>query len=268
MGEYEGSREGSGGEEEGFRGEDEGFRGEDEGFRGEDEGFRRQDEGSRGEEEGSRGEDMESEEEEVEPNPPKKRRKSKPQTKMDEKNKLEALREAKAVVQSKQMSEREAARVFGVPRSTLKTFISAPEDKPFMGKRGRKREKLDSEEAAMIEKYCDDRSKLGCGYNFKQLQSLFKEFFTRVCENSPNRRSGFETSNHLPPISWVYEFVRRGNLVLRSTLELGSARALLSVDTVVTWFDNVDECILTKPGLQEANMDPRRKFSTVRILMG
>ena len=207
-------------------------------------------------------------EQEVEQPPRKKRsiymtkRKLAEEKRQKGKEKLEALKQAKLMVQAGAKCL-PTARAFGLPATTLSDFIKAPAAvfQPFKGKKSKVlTEEEEQEVADMIVK----RKDIGHGMTFPQLQQTFQTLFKRLCAEDPTRKTGFEKNSQLPPMHFCYRFInRRACLSLRASMQLSPARAALSLHEVTQWYTNFETRVLSKPGMAEAFMDPRRICNAV-----
>ena len=121
------------------------------------------------------------------------------------------------------------------------------------------------EEENMIEDFLNRRAKLGCGFNFEQLQKLMQEILSRQVMADPTRVTGYEHINHLPTMSFVYRFVRRSSLALRSTMELDMKRAAITPDQITHWIQHVKDQVLSLPGMADAIEDSQRIFNVVSV---
>ena len=179
--------------------------------------------------------------------------------------KLGKLRKAKQDVLSAQTTLRQAAIIYNLPLTTLYDFIKAPEDKPFKPNRGRLSKVFTFEEEKQIEDFLKRRASLGCGYNYEQLRKLMQEVLVRQVKADPTRVTGYEKSNHLPNKDFVYRFVKRSSLVLRSTMELDMKRAHITPEQIKNWFVKVEKQVLSLPGVGDAIHDSRRIFNVVSV---
>ena len=92
-----------------------------------------------------------------------------------------------------------------------------------------------------------------------------QEILMRQVKEDPTRVTGYEKSNHLPNMQYVYRFVKRSTLVLRSTMELDMKRASITPEQINNWFLNVEKQVLTLPGVGDAIKDSRRIFNVVSV---
>ena len=92
-----------------------------------------------------------------------------------------------------------------------------------------------------------------------------QEVLVRQVKADPTRVTGYEKSNHLPNKDFVYRFVKRSSLVLRSTMELDMKRAHITPEQIKNWFVKVEKQVLNLPGVREAINDSRRIFNVVSV---
>jgi hypothetical protein len=208
-------------------------------------------------------EEMENVEQEVKKQYRTKRVK-KEQKRKEQQDKLERLKEGKRRVQNGEKC-RTVARELHLPESTLRDFVKSDESKPFKAGRGAPRSKVLTEaEEKMVEEMVEKRRRLGYGMNYHQLQKALQVLLTRLCQKDPARVSGFEGSNQLPHMAYVYRFVaRRSVLSLRAGMELSNSRAAVSKQEVDQWFKNLKETVLVRPGVAAALLDPSRVCNMV-----
>jgi transposase len=155
------------------------------------------------------------------------------------------------------------ARELQLPRSTLRDFLKGGESKPEQrgpGRgRGNRSKVLSEAEEKLVDTMVEKRRGLGYGMNFTQLQKALQVLLQRLCQKDLARVTGFEGSNQLPPMAYVYRLVaRRSVLSLRAGMELSNSRAAVSRESVAQWFQRVSETVLRQPGVAEAWLDPSR----------
>ena len=87
-----------------------------------------------------------------------------------------------------------------------------------------------------------------------------------LCASNPDKVSGWEEDNHLPPRDFAYNFAKRNVLSIRSTMELSKARSILTVKDLEIWHKYTEdglvvfnpkfrECFLDGSGKRILNMD-------------
>ena len=87
-----------------------------------------------------------------------------------------------------------------------------------------------------------------------------------LCASNPDKVSGWEEDNHLPPRDFAYNFAKRNVLFIRSTMELSKARSILTVKDLEIWHKYTEdglvvfnpkfrECFLDGSGKRILNMD-------------
>ena len=155
----------------------------------------------------------------------------------------EAVERALDVVRSKQMSLRKASKVFGIPYATLGDKL-----------RGRRpvtaspRTVLTSEEEIKLVKWMVELSKRGFGRTRNDMRDMVK----RILDDR-GEKTVFKDNR--PGKAWIAAFFKRHpELSERMSLALGKERAVVTRDTLKSWFeemklsiDAVDPTILTSP---------------------
>ena len=149
-----------------------------------------------------------------------------------------------------------AAERFGIPRTTLSNRLNGTYKN--IG-RGRRSSVFTDNEEKEIADAVDVRQGLGAGLDYPQLASFLQECLKELLEANPGRSSKFEDTDQLPNYDFCWRFVRRNNLVLRTTSELSKTRELLTEAEVRGWQE------LTYQNLVKENPeiwdDPRRLFN-------
>ena len=155
----------------------------------------------------------------------------------------EAVERALDVVRSKQMSLRKASKVFGIPYATLGDKL-----------RGRRpvtaspRTVLTSEEETKLVKWMVELSKRGFGRTRNDLRDMVK----RILDDR-GEKTVFKDNR--PGKAWIAAFFKRHpELSERMSLALGKERAVVTRESLKSWFeemklniDSVDPTILTSP---------------------
>ena len=99
-----------------------------------------------------------------------------------------------------------------------------------------------------------------CNLCFQQARSVLQNL------QNPDKVSGWEEDNHLPPRDFAYNFAKRNVLFIRSTMELSKARSILTVKDLEIWHKYTEdglvvfnpkfrECFLDGSGKRILNMD-------------
>ena len=213
-------------------------------------------------------EDQESDKEHDDEPPKKKKKvcmtkKRKAEVKREEaKAKFAALTEAKELVLAGAQCA-PTARQYGLPEATLRRFVKNPPG-AFKASRGRVSKVLNEEQEQEVVSGIIKRKNLGYGMTYSQLQASFQIIFQKLCAADPAKRTGFEATNQLPPMHYVYRFVdRRASVALRAGMQLTSSRAAFSLEDCAEWYRNFEDQILSKPEIAEAMLDPRRVCNAV-----
>ena len=170
----------------------------------------------------------------LEKNSHKKKKKTKEEIK-DEKRELhrQAL---EAFKQGQYPSVNSCASAYNISRKTLGRMIESNRD--FIGG-GRKSRIFTTEEEAKLVSFVSHRMSLGCGLDFSQLSLVIQELAIAVKSSNKDREFPSTWEELFPPQPYVRTFIRRNNLVLRSTLNLNLARAVLTVVDLKKWFDDL-----------------------------
>ena len=122
------------------------------------------------------------------------------------------------------------AKHFEVCHTTLGYLVKSGRE--FTGS-GRQSSVFTEEEEEKIVKLVKDRLSLGCGMDFKQLCLLIQELINALNTSNPDREFPSSWEGNFPNESFVRRFIRRYNLVLRRTMNLSTARAMLNVGSLV-----------------------------------
>ena len=107
------------------------------------------------------------------------------------------------------------------------------------------------------------RTEMGFGLTVPLLRTLIQSLLLTGCASNPNRVTGYEGSNQLPPESFVAHFRQRHKLVLRSTMEVNMARGVKGLKDMMAWQRDTRLTLVTNPrfahcfrnGEQMFNMD-------------
>ena len=152
------------------------------------------------------------------------------------------------------------AKEFDVPRTTLSHLLNRGQVE-WKG-RGKKSKLFSHEEEQKLANYVKKRMLLGCGVTWSQLEVLALELWASVCAVNPGRAEG----TNGPTRHWVRRFGTRQKLVLKATMELTKARALLTVDDLEEWQQQTEDFLFSNPDLREAMSDPDRIYNQVQSI--
>ena len=145
-----------------------------------------------------------------------------------------------------------------LPRSTLHRLVCNGDK--FQGS-GPTLKCLTLEEEKVILSHVKWRSKIGCGVDFLQLQSLVQESLIAMKMANPDRITGYESTGQWPDRSFVRRMVERNNLSLRRTGEISKGRQILTVSDLRSWQKDTQEFMSRTPELLAALQDPSRVFN-------
>ena len=192
----------------------------------------------------------------LEKNSRNKKKKSKEEIKAE---KRELHRQAlEAYKQGLYPSVNSCASAYNISRKTLGRMIESNRD--FIGG-GRKSGIFTTEEEAKLVSFVSHRMSLGCGLDFSQLSLVIQELAIAVKSSNKDREFPSTWEELFPPQSYVRTFIRRNNLVLRSTLNLNLARAVLTVVDLKKWFDDLYNGFVSNPKFAECFKDARRIYN-------
>ena len=76
-----------------------------------------------------------------------------------------------------------------------------------------------------------------------------------LCASNPDKVSGWEEDNHLPPRDFAYNFAKRNVLFIRSTMELSKARSILTVKDLEIWQKYTEDGLVFNPKFRECFLD-------------
>ena len=117
---------------------------------------------------------------------------------------------------------------------------------------------LNKEEEKKICDHIIHLVKLGYSLTFFELRKLIQEALIKLCQANPERTSPWKEVNHFPVDSFVYNFAARNNLVLRSTMELSKARSMLSLEGLMSWYQDTANALVNHQDYADCWGDPRR----------
>ena len=150
------------------------------------------------------------------------------------------------------------ALAFNVDRKTLGRMITS--NRQYIGG-GRKSVVFTAEEEAKLVNFVSQRLSFGCGLDFYQLCQVIQELATALCSSNPNREFPSTWEELFPPETFVRKFIIRNNLVMRRTMPLTLARAVLTVVDLKKWFDDLYKGFVSNPAFAECFKDARRIYN-------
>lgn len=170
-----------------------------------------------------------------------------------------ALRDALFEIRENNVSVRKASRIYGVPKTTLHDRLSGRiAEKP--RKMGPPPVLNEAEEKAIVE-WCVNLAKSGFPRKMDDvLNTVQKIILSKVTEtNNANKKIPFV--NGRPGKKWYSAFFRRNpELVHRSAENLSKGRAVLTVETIKKWFDDLKQYLKTE-NAEEILQDPTRIYN-------
>ena len=83
--------------------------------------------------------------------------------------------------------------------------------------------------------YVSERMSLGCGLDFHQLCMTIQELIGMLRVANPDRKFFTKWDSDFPEESYVRRFMKRHKLVLRRTMALSNARAMLTPVDLDNW---------------------------------
>ena len=147
---------------------------------------------------------------------------------------------------------------FGVNHKTLIKCLES--EREYVGS-GRKSSTFTTEEESKLVKFVSDRLSLGCGIDISQLCSVIQELANSLKASNPDREFPSSWVCNYPHESFVRRFIKRNNLVMRRTMSLSNARAMLTVSDLDNWFKDVEGRFVSNPKFGECFTDPRRIYN-------
>ena len=163
-------------------------------------------------------------------------------------------------------SIRECARFHRVGRTTLAKLVSDPQAE-FSGY-GKRSQVFTRQEEALISAHIKERMLQGCGLDILQVQCLMQDLLIAAIASNPARKSGWDQVDpespwlqHLPTKSFVRNFLKRNQIVWRSSMPLNQGRAILNVQDLREWQDSTEAFLFSDPDLAEVMQDGSRIFN-------
>ena len=151
-------------------------------------------------------------------------------------------------------SIRECARFHRVARTTLRKLLLDPEAE-FTGY-GKRSQVFTMQEEALISAHIKERMLQGCGLDILQVQCLMQDLLIAAIASNPARKSGWDQVDpespwlqHLPPKTFVRNFLKRNQIVWRSSMPLNQGRAILNVQDLREWQDSTEAFLFSDPDL-------------------
>ena len=159
----------------------------------------------------------------------------------------------------------QAAKVHGLVHSTLyramkKVWDGDAESEEFPGS-GKFSSRLSAQEEQKIVNVVTWSAKIGYGIDWPGLQSLLQEVLLALVAADQSRKTGLEKVGQLPGKSWVREFARRHNLVVRQTLEISKGRQVVTPEEVAMWQGDAYAFFSSDPEMTAALLDPGRVWN-------
>ena len=116
-------------------------------------------------------------------------------------------------------------------------------------------------EENQIVQHVRERVSIGCGVDFNQLCLLIQECVGALKVSNPDRQFPSSWESNYPDESFVRRLCKRNGLKLRATMELSTARAMLTVHDLDKWFGDVEEGFVKNPKFAECFSDPSRIYN-------
>ena len=177
--------------------------------------------------------------------------------KLDQK-KSQAQKAVNAFLRGKFKSLRGCAKFYKIPKSTLYDLVTTGSE--FQGP-GRKLRCLTPDEESKIVAHVKWRASVGCGLEWRQLQSIIQEVLLGVKSANPDRITGYEGTGQLPNVDFCRRLALRHNLSLRRTSEITKGRQILTKEDMQLWQMETENFLFANPDLRAAMLDPRRIFN-------
>ena len=116
-------------------------------------------------------------------------------------------------------------------------------------------------EEEKIVAHCLMRTERGFGLTVPLLRTLIQSVLQVGCASNPERLTGYEAFNQLPPKSYVQGFRERHKLVLRATMEVNQARAVKGIKDMIAWQRDTRETLVTNPKFAQCFNNGMRIFN-------
>ena len=184
-------------------------------------------------------------------------KKKKIKDKKDEKREL-YLQAAGAFRQGLFPSMTACAKHYNVNHKTLAECLKSKRE--YVGG-GRKSTAFTAEEETKLVNFVSDRLSVGCGIDFSQLCNLMQELANALQASNPDRKFPSSWVSNFPHESFVRRFISRNNLVMRRTMALSTARAMLTFSELDNWYKDVEGRFVKDPKFSECFTDARRMFN-------
>ena len=172
--------------------------------------------------------------------------------------KSQAQKAVNAFHRGKFKSLRSCAKYYKVPKSTLYDLVTTGDE---LKGRGRKLRCMTPDEESKIVAHVKWRASVGCGLEWRQLQSIIQEVLLGVKAANPDRITGYENTGQLPNIDFCRRLALRHNLTLRRTSEITKGRQVLTKEDLQLWQMETENFLFANPDLRAAMLDPRRIFN-------
>ena len=147
---------------------------------------------------------------------------------------------------------------FGVCAKTLSNLFK--ENREYVGG-GRQTVIFTAEEEKKLTDYVTERMSLGCGLDFHQLCSTIQELIGILRVANPDRKFSTKWESDFPEVSYVRRFMKRHKLVLRSTMTLSTARAMLTPADLDNWYSDVNIKFFKNPKFSACFKDDKRIYN-------
>ena len=129
-------------------------------------------------------------------------------------------------------SMRKCSKFYNISNSTLRNLVK--KDSQYQGS-GKKLSCLTQQEEAAIVTHLKWRASIGCGMDWRQLQSLIQEVLIGVKEANPERITGYENTGQVPNITFVRRLADRHNLTLRKASEISKGVNIYFLSSSITF---------------------------------
>ena len=143
---------------------------------------------------------------------------------------------------------------FGVCAKTLSNLFK--ENREYVGG-GRQTVIFTAEEENKLTDYVSERMSLWCRLDFHQICTTIQELIGILRVANPDRKFSTDWDSDFPEESYVRRFMKRHKLVLRRTMALSNARAMLTPADLDNW-SNMFPAALVPPCLPQEVRAPQR----------